>query len=922
MISVKSMLSQPPFLLAPLCIALAACGGSSNGSSDGERYNTDTTQTSSTETTETVERVSLTGLAVKGIVHGAKAELFRVIDGAVEDTAFATGNTDDEGRYELTVVSQETYAGPALVRISWQSGAEMTCDADAGCGTYTGTDPRDSDNSGTIDFSERFDLDTDFEMAVLIPQLTTSNESDHIVTAHVSSLTHMAAKLAQSGLISEAAANSANNQIRAVLGLDDDIDIVITPPLDVSGSTQIPGSAEYGAITAAIAEIAHNRGISISEALSAIVVEFLQYDGQLLWNDNGDLTGISIEEVATAALAIAELLGNNDLVTRFQALISMANMKDADTPSDIHPPIADAGTDQTVSAGAAVTLNGSNQEEGTSSYEWLQISGTPVSLSSTSTQQTTFTTSPLASELTFRLTVTNQATEHSDIDYVKVTVSSANVDSQTLTDLNNTQYTLWNPLVYFSAESQTTSESHIGYGLEVEKTLTLETTGNDPLSLSLIPSGNIQLWSMQNTYQDDVFFSGSLARSNTETQLDGTAEIGTTTALAASIDSLEALSVQLPQTSEQDGDLTELSLAGTANLIQVAPGSWFGAHVDQTDFFTAADADQTNKTPIQSEYFISTPMLVQDTSDFSETQMATQYGVISIGVGADTTLSHIVSTELQQWDITSDVSGVMTAIANSLDDQDSLGNQIVTYTHQLDYADDTDLFSVSSTPYSVDIRTDAPEREDIEINFSVRDNGQLRVPSSLLDNVFESDQVALEGVASSDGQLLMAQLMGEPELGMYEGFDITAIAYERYLALATSDSAPELVDLTDTLFQIQGLLFDVSASGRGVATSAATGSLQFGDGTATLSLNTDTARLQNVGFTVNRSQSSQLETNDTLVPVLAANGYLKFNVGDLTLEGFMNDDGTTLILRALDSNLLSGKAQHATQGFLIARKVD
>ena len=77
-------------------------------------------------------------------------------------------------------------------------------------------------------------------------------------------------------------------------------------------------------------------------------------------------------------------------------------------------PVADAGPDQTVAPGTAVTLNGSNSTDqggaGIASYLWTQVDGNPVSLSNPSAAQTTFTAPQVRSgdALTFQLTVTDR----------------------------------------------------------------------------------------------------------------------------------------------------------------------------------------------------------------------------------------------------------------------------------------------------------------------------------------------------------------------------------------------------------------------------------------------------------------------------------------------------------------------------------
>lgn len=910
---VKQMLSRPPFLLAPLCLALASCGGSGS-SSDGERFNNNDSSSSS----ETVERVSLTGLAVKGVVHGAKAELFRVIDGAVEATAFATGKTDDKGRYELSVVSKEAFDGPALVRIRWQPDAEMTCDANSGCGAHSSGDPRDSNSNGTIDFSERFDLEETFQMTALIPRLATTTDSDRIVTAHISSLTHMAARLASNGVITSDAADAANNQIRSVLGLDDNVDIVITPPVDVTGNTATPGSAEYGAVTSAIAELAKQKGITIQEALNRITQEFLDNEGQLIWrNSNSNLSNISIADVASAAQGIAGLLNDQALAMRFQMLLDMANTKDPDTPSDIHPPVANAGADQSAQTNTTVTLNGTSEANGANvTYEWQQVSGPAVALSNANTQQATFNSGLLAGDIVFRLTAINTSNQYSDTDYLTVTVNSASASDSTLTALDKTRYSLWNPAVYMTADSGS-NQNLIGYGLEVELDLTLSANASGSSTpLSIITSGDTKLWEMHNRFQEDQAFSSTTA------QLDGQTEVSGRETLPANLDQQHNLSVNIPQRSETEDNETSLELPSRIRLMPIDDHSWFSAYVDQTDYFPTGTQSSATREPVRSDYFINTPMLVRDTGSFSTDQFSSSYGVIALTAGSDTAFSQLVASELQQWEMSSSVSGVMTAMANSLTDQNSLGNRIVRYTHQYQYDENnTPAFAPAMTPYSLENRTDAPAREGVEINFSVKSNGQLRVPARLLDAVFDSEQVALEGIAAHSGQIMMAQLMGRLDLGNASGTNVSGIAYERYVALATSASAPTESSIRNATYQIQGLMFDVNASKRGISSRALSGNIRFGSSDASLSISTDSATLQNTDFTVNRAQDAMISRNDDVQLSLAENGYLRFTLGKLTLEGFASADGNLLILRLMDDQSFLDDAKRAAQGFLIARKL-
>jgi len=91
-------------------------------------------------------------------------------------------------------------------------------------------------------------------------------------------------------------------------------------------------------------------------------------------------------------------------------------------------PVANAGTDQTVSEGVAVTLNGENSSDpGGSivSYAWEQIDGLTVPLSNSDSQKATFVapTVGIAGEsLTFRITVTDDG-GLTDVDTCMVEVT-------------------------------------------------------------------------------------------------------------------------------------------------------------------------------------------------------------------------------------------------------------------------------------------------------------------------------------------------------------------------------------------------------------------------------------------------------------------------------------------------------------------
>jgi PKD domain len=98
-----------------------------------------------------------------------------------------------------------------------------------------------------------------------------------------------------------------------------------------------------------------------------------------------------------------------------------------------HPPLADAGANQTVPEGTLVTLDGSNSADtdgDTLSYSWHQTAGTIVTLAGSDTSMPSFTApnvGPTGEDLTFELTV-NDGQGGGATDSVTITVTYVNQD--------------------------------------------------------------------------------------------------------------------------------------------------------------------------------------------------------------------------------------------------------------------------------------------------------------------------------------------------------------------------------------------------------------------------------------------------------------------------------------------------------------
>lgn len=81
--------------------------------------------------------------------------------------------------------------------------------------------------------------------------------------------------------------------------------------------------------------------------------------------------------------------------------------------NQVFDPVANAGPDQTASAGAVVTLNGSNSSGNIQSYSWTQTGGPSVALTDANRVRATFVAPSVAvaTTLTFRLTVVNSVNQ-------------------------------------------------------------------------------------------------------------------------------------------------------------------------------------------------------------------------------------------------------------------------------------------------------------------------------------------------------------------------------------------------------------------------------------------------------------------------------------------------------------------------------
>jgi len=140
------------------------------------------------------------------------------------------------------------------------------------------------------------------------------------------------------------------------------------------------------------------------------------------------LAGTAVSLVAANTASPSFIAPTSAGVLRFQLSVADGFETTASDTVDVvvnAAPIADAGADQTVGAGASVSLNGSASTDPDGSvvgYVWTQTGGTPVALGNANTVTPSFSAPASADTLVFQLTVTdNDGVSASD--GVSITVS-------------------------------------------------------------------------------------------------------------------------------------------------------------------------------------------------------------------------------------------------------------------------------------------------------------------------------------------------------------------------------------------------------------------------------------------------------------------------------------------------------------------
>ncbi|NLG41867.1 MAG: hypothetical protein GX547_01365 [Phycisphaerae bacterium] len=139
------------------------------------------------------------------------------------------------------------------------------------------------------------------------------------------------------------------------------------------------------------------------------------------------------------------------LGTSLIMLLSLCGCPPEPPPPPNQSPVANAGADQTVSAGSTVTLNGTGSSDADGdplTFQWTQTAGTSVTLNNANTATASFTAPNISELLTFQLTV-DDGNGGTASDSTSVTVTTTPPPKPTLFIANNagnvTAYDLTSP---------------------------------------------------------------------------------------------------------------------------------------------------------------------------------------------------------------------------------------------------------------------------------------------------------------------------------------------------------------------------------------------------------------------------------------------------------------------------------------------
>lgn len=900
-------------LLISLVLVLFGCSLPEIGSDDKDKPDEKPVEQPKKE--PEVERISLTGLAVKGRVRNTLVEVFKLEEGAFSSTPLAKGKTDAQGRYELSVATDKAYSGPALVKISWQQGAEILCDAQ-NC--------RDSAGQ-QVTFGKYYNLPEDFSMLAIVPYVVSSPQTAAFAKGNVTSLTHIAAEYVKGQTtVNRSIANAGNTRVRLLFGLSDKVDLLSTTPADVTAGTSGAEETLYGLMTAAIADIAKKNNEDVADTLTKFASEFKANGGQLLWNnkDTGRVGEISVLDVIAAAQAVAIEVGNSGGTIPSGATTGLSGYstdlaaKDNGI-SNINPAIISISDDKAVNAGETVQLSVKvdNFTAAQVTFKWQQLAGAVVTLTGATSADVSFVAPAeggiieLGAEV--KVTASNQVT----MEKVRILVKSA---AGNATNVEGTYHFMENSIEL--ATSHVPNQQFVGIfqNTEYSSEIKLKALTEDKVEIELV--GQQDRIKADVDYRPDNNANDSSTgfdykRAHIMDNLPGESQ-SETNKFEGTVDSLNRVIFDLPQEGKARDQEYELELRQQFAFDQLSPDVFLTSRVTRSLRYALTADNQPDLNALKSKTFRAGNMLiVRKGSNMSAADITDEYGVVHLTSAFDEARIMDVVSGIERWDF-EDANTLATKFTVHEDSIETGADKSKRYINTVNIASGSyttlDPAQTSSNQFSITAGEGAPFFSNLgSAGFLIDPAGHLSLPATTVDGATG----IFKGLISPDEKFLHGQLVAKKLRGTIDGANIGQVGKSQYWGVRISSATP---DIASKKYQIQGISQLLHGSSGSFELERTHGQLEFNaQGEPAFSAN---LVLEGISTRTYTSQTETENFNSSNVgenawnAVLAANGRISLTSELDSMEGYVSDDNQIILLRFYSE-------EDYLQGILIGRLI-
>lgn len=322
----------PHLVVSSAISLLAACGGGGGSAAP-------------TNTPQEVRSSTVSGTVTKGVISNGQVSVYALEEGATGDL-LASGRTDDSGHFSITISGHQ---GPVYIEVTAATSGNptlMICDVAAGCGDFSGASNHDSNDNGTIDFGERFQVPSSFLLSSALPSASVASNTS------ISTLTHLAAQLAAQFPqgINDLSIATAMSQVQNLFGIDGSLTSLRSIDLTNTSAVASASNAElrYALLSSALLGLTND--VAFQDTLDSFTTAFQINNGQLLQTDASSST-ISYQDLVEQAKATAQRLNLTSFVAQFQQLQdTLAQAGEGDLTDSEASPTAGGATAEKIDA--------------------------------------------------------------------------------------------------------------------------------------------------------------------------------------------------------------------------------------------------------------------------------------------------------------------------------------------------------------------------------------------------------------------------------------------------------------------------------------------------------------------------------------------------------------------------------------------